>query len=161
MSTSSFSVLAIVLATSVVLTSVPVLAEPGGKGQGNGGADYQWQRDNPRHQEGHPGTARSSMPDDGGRSPDHNRFSYSYNDARRLAVDHGFTGYRGLPPGVAKNLARGKPLPPGIARRAVPPEMLRGLPSYPGYEWRIVGKDLVLIAISTAVVTTIINGVFD
>ena len=25
-----------------------------------------------------------------------------------------------LPPGIAKNLARGKPLPPGIAKRAVP-----------------------------------------
>ncbi|WP_049855152.1 anti-virulence regulator CigR family protein [Dickeya fangzhongdai] len=159
MSKSSFSALAMVLATSVFSASVPVLAEPGGKGPGNSGSDYQWQRDNPRQQGGRPGAARSSMPDDGGRSPDHNRFSY--NDARRLAVDHGFTGYRGLPPGVAKNLSRGKPLPPGIARRTVPPEMLRGLPSYPGYEWRIVGKDLVLIAISTAVVTTIINGVFD
>src|SRR5687767_6483057 len=29
-----------------------------------------------------------------------------------------------LPPGIAKNLARGKPLPPGIAKRAVPPALL-------------------------------------
>ncbi|ERK18097.1 putative inner membrane protein [Pantoea sp. AS-PWVM4] len=39
--------------------------------------------------------------------------------------------------------------------------MLSELPYYPGYEWRIVGDDLVLIALSTAVVTAIINGVFD
>ncbi|CGQ80099.1 inner membrane protein [Salmonella enterica subsp. enterica serovar Typhi] len=32
---------------------------------------------------------------------------------------------------------------------------------YPGYEWKIVGDNLVLIALSTAVVTAIINGVFD
>ncbi|MEI9742455.1 anti-virulence regulator CigR family protein, partial [Enterobacter ludwigii] len=57
-------------------------------------------------------------------------------------------------------LARGKPLPPGIAKKTVPASMLGQLPSYPGYEWRVVGDDLVLIALSTAVVTTIINGVF-
>ena len=30
----------------------------------------------------------------------------------------------------------------------------------PGYEWRVVGDDLVLIALSTAIVTSVINGVF-
>ncbi|MBD0917929.1 RcnB family protein [Klebsiella michiganensis] len=39
--------------------------------------------------------------------------------------------------------------------------MLNELPYYPGYEWRVVGQDLVLIALSTAIVTSIINGVFD
>lgn len=52
------------------------------------------------------------------------------------------------------------PIPPGIAKKTVPASMLGQLPSYPGYEWRVVGDDLVLIALSTAVVTTIINGVF-
>ncbi len=66
-----------------------------------------------------------------------------------------------LPPGIAKNLARGKPLPPGIAKKTVPASMLGQLPYYPGYEWKIVGDNLVLIALSTAVVTAIINGVFD
>jgi hypothetical protein len=49
-------------------------------------------------------------------------------------VNYGLTGYDSLP-GIAKNLARGKPLPPGIAKKTVPASML-GLPSYPGYEWR-------------------------
>lgn len=39
--------------------------------------------------------------------------------------------------------------------------MINDLPYYPGYEWRAVGNDLVLIALSTAVVTAVINGVFD
>lgn len=73
----------------------------------------------------------------------------------------GLTGYQSLPPGIAKNLARGKPLPPGIAKKTVPESMLGQLPYYPGYEWKIVGDNLVLIALSTAVVTAIINGVFD
>lgn len=87
--------------------------------------------------------------------------SLTYNEARSLAVQGGFVGYSALPPGIAKNLARGKPLPPGIAKKMVPASMLNQLPYYPGYEWRIVGNDLVLIALSTAIVTSIINNVFD
>ncbi len=39
--------------------------------------------------------------------------------------------------------------------------MLNELPYYPGYEWKMVGDDLVLIALSTALVTAVINNVFD
>ncbi|AVJ79176.1 hypothetical protein FJMB80055_26700 [Enterobacter hormaechei] len=84
----------------------------------------------------------------------------SFDHARHLALNYGLTGYDSLPPGIAKNLARGKPLPPGIAKKTVPADMLGQLPSYPGYEWRVVGDDLVLIALSTAIVTSVINGVF-
>ncbi len=62
-------------------------------------------------------------------------------------------------PGIAKNLVRGKPLPPGIAKKTLPASMINDLPYYPGYEWRAVGDDLVLVALSTAIVTSIINGV--
>ncbi|WP_341269763.1 anti-virulence regulator CigR family protein [Morganella morganii] len=85
----------------------------------------------------------------------------TYGEARKIALGSGLTGYSALPPGIAKNLARGKPLPPGIAKKAVPASMLEQLPHYPGYEWRIAGNDLVLIAVSTAIVTSIINNVFD
>lgn len=87
--------------------------------------------------------------------------SLSYNEARAIALDGGFTGYSSLPPGIAKNLVRGKPLPPGIAKKMVPEKMLSQLPYYPGYEWRIAGNDLVLITLSTAIVISIINNVFD
>ncbi|MDQ9387136.1 anti-virulence regulator CigR family protein, partial [Serratia marcescens] len=87
--------------------------------------------------------------------------SLSRDRARSLARNYGLTGYSSLPPGIAKNLARGKPLPPGIAKKVVPYSMLRDLPQYPGYEWRIAGDDLVLVALSTAIVASVINGVFD
>lgn len=72
--------------------------------------------------------------------------SIGFDTARRIALDHRYTGYSSLPPGVRKNLARGKPLPPGIAKKAVPGPMLARLPSYSGYEWRVYGTDLVLVA---------------
>ena len=36
-----------------------------------------------------------------------------------------------LPPGIAKNLARGKSLPPGIAKQHLPLELQRALPAAP------------------------------
>lgn len=85
----------------------------------------------------------------------------TFDQARGLAVTHGLTGYSSLPPGIAKNLARGKPLPPGIAKKAVPAGMLSSLPHYPGYEWYIAGDDLVLVAATTAIVNTVLSGVFN
>lgn len=65
-----------------------------------------------------------------------------------------------LPPGIAKNLARGKPLPPGIAKK-MDGRLLSHLPYYPGYEWRQVGRDVVLIAIATGIVYEILDNVLD
>lgn len=81
--------------------------------------------------------------------------------AHGYALDYGLGGYSSLPPGIRKNLARGKPLPPGIAKKMVPGPLLGRLPRYPGYEWRIAGSDLVLIAVATAVVADILYDVFD
>lgn len=85
----------------------------------------------------------------------------SVDNARRIAVETGATGYSSLPPGIRKNLARGKPLPPGIAKRAVPHDMLVRLPERPGCEWQVVGSDLVLVAVATAVVVDVLADVFD
>ncbi|VEC08041.1 Putative inner membrane protein [Klebsiella pneumoniae] len=93
--------------------------------------------------------------------PDHVDSDISFSRARSLAVNYGLVGYQALPPGIAKNVARGKPLPPGIAKKTLPASMINDLPYYPGYEWRAVGDDLVLVALSTAIVTAVINGVFD
>lgn len=81
--------------------------------------------------------------------------------AHRYALDYGLSGYSSLPPGVRKNLARGKPLPPGVAKKMVPGPLLGRLPRYPGYEWRVAGSDLILIAVATAVVADILYDVFD
>ena len=81
--------------------------------------------------------------------------------AREYASGFGLRGYSALPPGIRKNLARGKPLPPGIAKKTVPGSLLSRLPAYPGYEWRVAGSDLVLIAVATDIVADILYDVFD
>src|SRR5262249_62199326 len=62
-----------------------------------------------------------------------------------------------LPPGIAKNLARGKPLPPGIAKRYLPGELEAQLPPRPGYAWVVVGTDVVLLAAATGLVVDLIR----
>jgi hypothetical protein len=83
-----------------------------------------------------------------------------YDHARNIAVSNHQTGYKALPPGIAKNLARGKPLPPGIAKKALPAPMLRELPVYPDYEWKRCGTNLVLVQIATQVVAEVLANVF-
>lgn len=87
--------------------------------------------------------------------------SITLEQARHLAVSNNYTGYSALPPGIRKNLGRGKPLPPGIAKKAIPGPMLAQLPRHPGYEWRICGSDLVLVATATAIIADVLAGVFD
>jgi Ni/Co efflux regulator RcnB len=65
-----------------------------------------------------------------------------------------------LPPGIRKNLARGKPLPPGLAKRFDSRVNAR-LPQYPGYEWQQIGRDAVLVAVTTGVVEAILGNIFD
>jgi len=81
-------------------------------------------------------------------------------DARALAMQHGLTGYGELPPGIRKNLARGKPLPPGIAKKVGSPAFIRDLPRYDGYEWRMAGNDLVLVSIASQVIADILVDIF-
>lgn len=65
-----------------------------------------------------------------------------------------------LPPGIRKNLARGKPLPPGIAKRF--DSRLQGkLPHYDGYEWRQVGTDVVLVTLATGLIYEVLQNVLD
>jgi hypothetical protein len=66
---------------------------------------------------------------------------------------------RGLPPGIAKNLARGKPLPPGIAKQFLPGELEGRLPRRPGYERLIVGDSVYLIEQATGLILDILEGV--
>jgi Ni/Co efflux regulator RcnB len=63
-----------------------------------------------------------------------------------------------LPPGIRKNLARGKPLPPGIAKK-LNSDITRQLPNYRGYEWQQVGSDAVLTDITTGVVREIMRDI--
>ncbi len=67
------------------------------------------------------------------------------------------TKEKGLPPGIAKNLARGKPLPPGIAKKQLPGALNFSLPQVPpGYERTIVGDDVLLVEVDTGNIADII-----
>ena len=64
-----------------------------------------------------------------------------------------------LPPGVAKKIARGKPLPPGIAKRAVPADLVALGPRVDkDVSFSIVGE--VVVATRGGVVIDILGGVF-
>ncbi|KRW62449.1 anti-virulence regulator CigR family protein [Pseudomonas sp. TTU2014-080ASC] len=65
-----------------------------------------------------------------------------------------------LPPGIAKNLARGKPLPPGIAKN-FDSRLLSQLPHYDGYEWKQLGTDVALVAITTGIIYEVLRNVID
>jgi len=65
-----------------------------------------------------------------------------------------------LPPGIAKKLARGKPLPPGIAKRSLPQALVAELPAREGFEISIFGDRIVLLEASGLVVD-ILAGIFD
>jgi Ni/Co efflux regulator RcnB len=81
-----------------------------------------------------------------------------YDFIRRYGVQS-FGPPQGLPPGIAKNLARGKPLPPGIAKRYVPSALLAQLPPRPGYEWLAVDRDILLVVAATEIIVGILRDV--
>ncbi|OCW22788.1 anti-virulence regulator CigR family protein [Pseudomonas sp. S3E12] len=125
------------------------LADPGnGKGQGNDKGN------------GHGGQGHDKPKGKGAAS------------SRGPSVDRGSVlnvlgGYRdywspapALPPGIQKNLARGKPLPPGIAKK-LDGRLLGRLPHYEGYEWQQAGTDLILVAIATGIIYEVLNGALD
>ncbi len=67
---------------------------------------------------------------------------------------------KGLPPGIAKNLARGKPLPPGIAKQYLPSGLHDLLPAPPkGFERIIVDGKVLLVEIATRVVHDILTDI--
>ncbi len=82
-------------------------------------------------------------------------------EARKIAQGAGATGYKPLPPGIRKNLARGKPIPPGIQKTRMPGGMIDKLPRQAGYEWRNAGTDLLLVQAGTEIVADVLKDVFD
>lgn len=66
----------------------------------------------------------------------------------------------GLPPGIAKNLARGKSLPPGIAKQYLPRDLQYRLPAPPaGYERIIVDGKILLVEVATQVIHDVLMDV--
>jgi Ni/Co efflux regulator RcnB len=83
----------------------------------------------------------------------------SRDQARGFAHDQGVYGYQPLPPEMHRHLRRGYRLPPEVVMRPVPPQLIARLPARPGYQWRVAGSDLVLVAVSTAIVADVLADV--
>lgn len=63
----------------------------------------------------------------------------------------------GLPSGIARNLERGKPLPPGIAKQYLPQNVLVQLPSPgTGLEYIVVAGKLLLVEAATQIVRQVL-----
>ncbi|MBC7950841.1 MAG: hypothetical protein H7Z12_03340 [Rhodospirillaceae bacterium] len=77
---------------------------------------------------------------------------------REYYQGHPVTTSSNLPPGIQKKLARGKPLPPGIAKR-FPNDLSNRMPPRPGYGYRTVGSDVLLVEIATGVIVDLIKDV--
>jgi hypothetical protein len=85
---------------------------------------------------------------------------HDYFNDHKDQKNHKSKGNKSLPPGIAKNLQRGKPLPPGIAKQALPSGLLDVLPAAPhGYERIIVGGKVLLVEIATQVIHDILEDI--
>jgi hypothetical protein len=87
----------------------------------------------------------------------------TFSTVERNAISNYFRTHRinvkPLPPGIARNVARGKPLPPGIAKQRIPADLSRRLVARPGYEFLIVGENIVLID-PVGIVVDLLSNVF-
>lgn len=138
---------------TLAMGSASALADPGnGKGKNNGNG----------HSNDHAQGGKGKGNDDGGNAWRGGGPSVDRNSIYGLLGGHRDYWSPGpaLPPGIQKNLARGKPLPPGIAKK-LDGRLLGQLPRYDGYEWQQVGTDLILVAIATGIIYEVLNGAFD
>ncbi|RON24643.1 hypothetical protein BK660_02940 [Pseudomonas brassicacearum] len=137
-----------VTSIALIVGSTSAIADPGnGKGQGNG-------KGNSHNNQAHGNQGKGSDWDNGP----------SIDRGNVLGIIGGYPGYwnsgPALPPGIQKNLARGKPLPPGIAKK-LDGRLVGRLPHYDGYEWQQAGTDLILVALATGLIYEVLNGAFD
>lgn len=152
----SRSLIAVFTCLALVTGPFAALADPGnGKGQGNG-KGYPEGFSGPDHPGGH-GNGKKSAGGQRAHGP-------SVDRGAVLGVLGGYRDYwrpgPALPPGIQKNLARGKPLPPGIAKK-LDGRLLGHLPRYEGYEWQQAGADLILVAVATGIIYEVLSGAFD
>ncbi|MEB0078388.1 anti-virulence regulator CigR family protein [Pseudomonas sp. CCI3.2] len=136
------------LGIMMIISASPLL-HADDRDQGHGGEYHQG--DDHGHNDNHDNHDNRGP---GGRPPqnfDHER--QTFHDRHEY-----FTRGRDLPPNY--HLERGRPLPRGYGDR-MDPRALEQLPRYDGYEWRRVGPDVVLVAITTGVIYTILDNVLN
>jgi len=67
-------------------------------------------------------------------------------------------GRKGLPPGIEKNLERGKRLPPGIAKQVLPSGLRNQLPPPPsGFERIEISGKVLLVEVATQVIHDVLE----
>jgi hypothetical protein len=133
------------LGLAVALGVGPALAEKGGHGKGHGNPHEAGQG---KDEAGGPGGS-------GG-------VTITTND--RTVIQNYFianpVGVSPLPPGIAKNVARGKPLPPGIAKKQAPPMLIQQIPACrSGLECIVLGADMLILDAVHGVVRDIVRNV--
>lgn len=141
------------------LSTTSINAEPAeNRGKSQAQSDKHNQKSGKQH--------RNDTPDYDLRDYEHER-DYRHVDIEEALIREIFLDQRSqidparsLPPGIQKNLARGKPIPPGIAKK-FDGHLQSRLPSYPGYDWRQVGTDAVLIDATTGIIEAVIAGVLQ
>lgn len=128
MKINTLSQLAIAIAASISLLSNPASANPG-KSKGNSGAAHNDKgKGKSKDKDKDKGNDKDKGKDHDKDKPDHRKGSDDRDNVRFDKNDHdlirslfGTEGNRtNLPPGLAKNLKRGKPLPPGWQKKLVP-----------------------------------------
>ncbi|SEK31541.1 anti-virulence regulator CigR family protein [Halomonas daqiaonensis] len=173
-------------ALGLSLVATPLLAQPGnsqgqpGNSQGKGQGGGSWKGQGQQHpgQKGQ-GNHQARDSDERDRYEDRDRMRDGsrerdryYDEASRPLIDEReireiFRSRRevishddrdSLPPGIRMNLERGKPLPPGIAKK-FDDRVRRDLPYYQGYEWRRVGTDAVLVDLTNDVIREVIHDI--
>lgn len=69
-------------------------------------------------------------------------------------------GKKALPPGIQKNLQRGKQLPPGIAKQALPTGLISQLPAPPrGFERIELSGKVLLVEIATQLIHDVLEDI--
>lgn len=103
--------------------------------------------------QGRSGRARATVSGDVGGVAVDVTFSVGERETiREYYTTHSVSSAEGLPPGIRKNLARGKPLPPGIAKKVAPQALVSRISVPRGYEVVEVGWDVLLVEAATGVI---------
>lgn len=151
----------ILFASSMSFFNLTSYADPGnsGNGKGQGKGHSHGKGHDKEHGHGHGKNAHANAANKA-HGP---KKSAQFTETDKTTITNFFNNNpitaTALPPGIAMNLARGKPLPPGIAKRFLPNDLLSQLPARPGFDYLLVGNDAVLVNQSTGVVADILTNV--
>jgi len=117
---------------------------------------HQQQKQNPGQSQAHAQGQGQAHSSNASRNAPPQDFSQVRQQIQQHRAEIGHGG--NLPANVRPQA--GKPLPSGYGKR-LPSATLAKLPHYDGYEWRRLGSDMVLVAVTTGIVYTVLSGVLN